>query len=174
MTPVLLTERLLLRPFEHEDAHALGLLLNDPKVAVGICSAPLPFTTLHASARILMIRAREAAGLDYAWAIEDLDGELIGTLGLSETHTGALRLGYAYAQSSWGQGFASEALSAVITWAGNHLADREIYGEVFHDNPASARVLAKAGFVESGTGARFSLARNNKEETRTFKLAEAA
>jgi [ribosomal protein S5]-alanine N-acetyltransferase len=174
MTPVLITQRLLLRPFEHEDASALALLLNDPGVAMGICSAPLPFTELHASARILMIRAREMAGKDYVWAVEDMDGNLIGNLGLSETSPNTLRLGYAYARDHWGKGYATEALISVLDWAKRHLSDCEIRAEVFHDNPASARVLAKAGFVETGTSARYSLARNGAEATRTFSLAEAA
>lgn len=174
MTPVLLTQRLLLRPFEHEDAPALALLLNDPKVAMGICSAPLPFTTLHASARILMIRAREMAGKDIAWAVEDTEGTLIGSLGLSETGPNTLRLGYAYARSHWGQGYGTEALCAVMDWASRNLPDKHIYAEVFHDNPASARILAKAGFVETGSSARFSFARDSVDDTRTFSLAEAA
>lgn len=174
MTPVLLTQRLLLRPFEHEDAAALATLLNDPGVAMGICSAPLPFTILHASARILMIRAREVAGKDYAWAVENSDGDLIGTLGLSEVSIDTLRLGYAYARDHWGQGFGTEALSAVIDWASRNLADKQVYAEVFHDNPASARILSKLGFVETGTGARYSFARNGTDQTRTFAMAQAA
>lgn len=174
LTPVLITQRLLLRPFEHEDASALAALLNDPRVAMGICNAPLPFTTLHASARILIIRAREAAGKDFVWAVENMEGELIGTLGLSETTAGTMRLGYAYGRDHWGKGFASEALSAVMEWASRQLSIREIHSDVFYDNPASARVLAKAGFTETGNSARFSLARNGSEVTRTFALLEAA
>jgi [ribosomal protein S5]-alanine N-acetyltransferase len=174
MTPVLMTSRLLLRPLEHEDASALAGLLNDPKVAKGICSAPLPFTQLHASARILMIRAREMAGKEFAWAVENEVGDLIGTLGLSETTSGALRLGYAYARESWGQGIASEALSAVMDWASRHLVGREIFSDVFHDNPASARVLAKQGFVETGSSARFSLAREGSDLSRRYGMGEAA
>lgn len=174
MTPVLISQRLLLRPFEHEDAPALAALLNDPGVAMGICSAPLPFTQLHASARILMIRAREMAGKDFVWAIEDLDGNIIGNLGLSETTIGTMRLGYAYAADQWGKGYASEALLAVMDWASRHLTASEIRAEVFLDNPASARVLAKAGFTEIGNSARYSLARNAREATRTFALREAA
>jgi RimJ/RimL family protein N-acetyltransferase len=142
MTPVLISQRLLLRPFEHEDAPALALLLNDPGVAMGICSAPLPFTTLHASARILMIRAREVTGKDYVWAVEDMDGTLIGNLGLSETTNGTMRLGYAYARNQWGKGYATEALTTVLDWVSRHVTIGEIRAEAFLDNPASARVLA--------------------------------
>ena len=174
LTPVLLTSRLLLRPFEHDDAPALAALFNDPGVAMGICSAPLPFTQLHASARILMIRAREVAGKDYVWAVEDTDGTLIGNMGLSEMTGGTMRLGYAYARAQWGKGYATEALAAVMDWVSRNLTIGEIRAEVFLDNPASARVLAKAGFTETGNSARFSLARNASEATRTFALLEAA
>ena len=174
LTPVLMTQRLLLRPFEHEDAPALATLLNDPGVAMGICNAPLPFTKLHASARILMIRAREIAGKDFVWAVEDPDGNLIGSLGLSETTTGMKRLGYAYARAHWGKGYATEALIAVMDWVSRYQASWDIHAEVFHDNPASARVLAKAGFSETGKSARFSFARDSRDATRTFALPIAA
>jgi [ribosomal protein S5]-alanine N-acetyltransferase len=174
LTPVLLSNRLLLRPFEHEDAPALAKLLNDPVVAMGVCSTPLPFTDLHASARILMIRAREATGKDFIWAVEDTEGNLIGNLGLSETTSGTMQLGYAYARAHWGKGFATEALTAVLDWVSRNLAIGEIFADVFVDNPASARVLAKLGFVETGSRARFSLARETSDLTRTFKLLEAA
>jgi [ribosomal protein S5]-alanine N-acetyltransferase len=174
LTPVLLSSRLLLRPFEHEDAPALARLFNDPAVAMGVCSAPLPFTELHASARIMTVRAREAAGKAFVWGVEDTQGLLIGTLGLTQTAPAVFRLGYAYARAYWGKGIASEAMTSMMDWASRHLGGSEIYGEVFTDNPASARVLAKAGFVEVGTSARFSLARDGNEQTRTFSWKEAA
>jgi [ribosomal protein S5]-alanine N-acetyltransferase len=124
MTPVLISQRLLLRPFEHEDAAAWAQLLNDPSVATGICSTPLPFTHLHASARILMIRAREVTGNDFIWAVEDMDGNLIGSLGLSDIGSGVAGLGYACARDHWGKGYATEALSAVLDWASRHLPVR--------------------------------------------------
>ena len=174
LTPVLLTSRLLLRPFEHDDAPALATLFNNPSVSMGICSAPLPFTQLHASARILMIRAREVAGKDYVWAIEDMDGTIIGTLGLELSTQRVATLGYALAQDFWGCGYATEAASAVLNWAGRNLILSEIRAEVFADNPTSARVLAKLGFVETGTSARFSLARLDADPTRTFSRSELA
>ena len=117
-----------------------------------------------------MIRAREVAGKDYVWAVEDMEGALIGNLGLSETGIGIVRLGYAYASAHWGKGYATEALGAIMDWVSRHLTISEIRAEVFHDNPGSARVLAKAGFTETGTSARYSLARNGSEATRTFAL----
>lgn len=174
LTPVLLTSRLLLRPFEHEDAPALARLFNDPAVAMGVCSAPLPFTLLHASARILMVRAREAAGKDFVWGVEDMEGQLIGTLGLTQTSPDSFRLGYAYARSQWGKGVASEAMTSVIDWASRHLSGTDIYAEVFDDNPASARVLTKAGFIHTGQSARFSLARDGSDITQTYGWKVAA
>ena len=174
LTPVLLTSRLLLRPFEHEDATALARLLNDPAVAVGVCSVPQPFTKLHAAARILMIRAKEMAGLDFAWAIEDVEGALVGTLGLAMAGTGIANLGYSLSQHIWGHGYATEAVSAVLEWSARNLPLQEIRAEVFVDNPASARVLAKLSFEEIGFSSRFSLARLDTDPTRVFRLREIA
>jgi RimJ/RimL family protein N-acetyltransferase len=174
MTPVLLTERLLLRPFEHEDASTLAQLLNDPAVAVGVCSVPHPFTPLHAAAHILMIRAKEMAGTDFAWAVEDMDGVIIGSINLALSSEGIATLGYALAQEHWGQGFATEAVGIVLDWATRSLIVKELQAEVFTDSPASIRVLEKLGFVDVGSGTRFSLARLGSDETRVFARREAA
>ena len=56
-----------------------------------------------------------------------------------------LRIGYLFAESAWGQGFASELLEGLVAWTGRAGPVR-LVGGVGKDNPASARVLEKAGF----------------------------
>lgn len=63
-----------------------------------------------------------------------------------EANSQIRHIGYLLSESYWGQGIASEALSAVVT----HLPEQVLKAGVAKDNPASARVLMKAGFeIES-------------------------
>jgi RimJ/RimL family protein N-acetyltransferase len=171
MTPVLLTERLLLRPFEHEDAGALATVMNDPQVARGVCAAPVPFTPLHGAARILMMRAAEARG-DLAWAVEQADGTLAGLVTLTQGG-GTHELGIAIASPLWGQGLGREALSAVLSWLDRANPAARITVEVFADTPAALRLLEGLGFVRLGTSSRFSLARGRSDAVAVFGRAAA-
>ena len=169
MTPALLTHRLLLRPLEHEDSLALADLLNRPEVARGLCTIPRPFTPLHASAMILMVRAAEGRGLEFVWAVENSDGDVVGQIGLRQVRLGAAQLGYAFLPEFWGQGLGSEAMEAVLDWARRQANFDTIEAEAHSDNPASLHLLEKLGFVQKGSVQRFSLAQQSEIPLMSFQ-----
>lgn len=72
-------------------------------------------------------------------------GELIGHVGLSPLG-GEVEVGYAIQESHQGKGYATEAVAAMTAWALATFALSRIVGVVSGENPASARVLAHAGF----------------------------
>ena len=77
-------------------------------------------------------------------------GELVGCVGLAAGSAGAApELGYWIARDHWGRGFASEAVRALLKLA-RVLGHRQIEARHFVDNPASGRVLVKAGFSPTG------------------------
>lgn len=78
-------------------------------------------------------------------AIDD-DGEFVGTIG-SFTLEGKREVTYWVAPERWGQGLASRALRAFLAIE----STRPLYGRVAGHNAASAKVLARAGFVEVAT-----------------------
>jgi RimJ/RimL family protein N-acetyltransferase len=78
-------------------------------------------------------------------AIDDDDGEFVGTIG-SFTMEGEREVTYWIAPARWGQGLASRALRAFLAIE----STRPLYGRVADHNGASAKVLARAGFVEVG------------------------
>jgi [ribosomal protein S5]-alanine N-acetyltransferase len=170
MTPVLLTDLLMLRPFEHEDAQAFADVMNHESVAYGVCAEPLPFTSLHASARILMIRAAEMQGRDLAWAIEGPDGGLIGMVALRSRGNDVADLGFAIHPDWQGQGHARAALTAVLDWLGVHRPTLSVQVDVFQDQPAALTVLEKLGFMQMGAGPRFSIARERADPAVSFVL----
>ena len=70
------------------------------------------------------------------------DNKLIGLLILAFTDARTVHLGYLLAEESWGKGYASELVQGLAVASASHL----LVGGVATDNPASARVLIKAGF----------------------------
>lgn len=75
------------------------------------------------------------------------DGRLIGSTGLGFETRFRAATGYVFAQDSWGQGFATEALRAVVALA-PELGVRRLYALCHPDHVASQRVLDKCGFSQ--------------------------
>jgi [ribosomal protein S5]-alanine N-acetyltransferase len=59
-------------------------------------------------------------------------------------------VGYWLAEEFWGRGIMTEAVTAVTDFCFENFPLRRICAEVFANNPASARVLEKAGFIFEG------------------------
>jgi [ribosomal protein S5]-alanine N-acetyltransferase len=60
-----------------------------------------------------------------------------------------LNLFYRYAPSAWGQGFASEAATAVAAWASRQVPDLPLIARVRPANVASQRVAIRAGLIRA-------------------------
>jgi RimJ/RimL family protein N-acetyltransferase len=78
-----------------------------------------------------------------------------------------MEVGYWLGRPFWGFGYMTEALSAAMAWAAGPWGRRWMVSGHFDDNPASGRVLIKAGFLPTGEIRwRFSLARGEAAPTR--------
>ena len=85
------------------------------------------------------------------WMIEFEDGTHIGELcfkGLDEN--GVAEIGYGISEYYQNQGFASEAVQAVVTWAFSEPNVTAIEAEADANNMPSQRVLEKCGFEPNG------------------------
>ena len=100
------------------------------------------------------------------WLLFQRDtGALVGSIGVSIHGTQAC-FGYVLAREFWGRGYAAEALRHLVEWA---LAQPEIYRAwAFCDveNPASARVMEKAGMTREGVLRRWHIGPNLGPEPR--------
>lgn len=131
----LATARLRLRPWgPARGIEGLERLLR-PAVL-----APLPPSLQERDpARWIAARRAEAEVL----AIE-ADSALVGVALLAGRDP--VHLGYLLAEEAWGKGFASEAVAGLLA----ALPGESFRAGVARDNPASGRVLVKAGFAVVG------------------------
>ncbi|AWN22318.1 N-acetyltransferase [Deinococcus irradiatisoli] len=77
-------------------------------------------------------------------------GQALGMIGPKGPLSGAVDIGYGLRPSSWNQGFASEAAQAVSDWLLSLPHVECVTADTAVGNAASARVLEKSGFVETG------------------------
>ncbi len=151
--PVLETARLVLRPFVPADATALTAAIADERVARQTLSVPHPYPAGAAEAFIARCAEEWEAGQAVTWAItHQEEGTVIGAIAirLARAHHRG-EIGYWLAVPSWGRGIMTEAVGAVVAHGFGALTLHRLEARIFPDNAASARVLAKCGFIQEGT-----------------------
>jgi RimJ/RimL family protein N-acetyltransferase len=164
--PEIATPRLRLRPLRHADAALIGLYASDPRVARMTARIPHPYPPGLAEA--FVARTLSPAAAETVWALDAGGGNgLIGTIGLRR-RDGEAEIGYWVAPAFWNAGYASEAVEALVAHAAAQGLSA-LAADVFQDNLASARVLARAGFVSTGPGETHSLARGGMVPTFRYR-----
>jgi len=142
---------LIMRPWRAADLKALVHHANNRKIWLNVRDRfPHPYTAADARAWI-EIRAADA-GNPYNFAIE-FEGDAIGGIGMeffTDVHRLTAEIGYWLGEPFWGRGFATIALRAVTGYAFATFDLRRIQATVYEWNPASMRVLEKAGFQLEG------------------------
>jgi RimJ/RimL family protein N-acetyltransferase len=78
------------------------------------------------------------------------DGAIIGSTGLAFETSYRASTGFVLAKDTWGAGFASEALGAVVRIA-ETVNVRRLYALCHVSHDKSARVLERCGFIREGT-----------------------
>jgi RimJ/RimL family protein N-acetyltransferase len=147
------TARLLLRPVVPGDVDALHALLTDPAVRRHLLDGETVSRDFVARsiADSQAAFARIGCGL---YAVHEADQEPLPgqrpLLGLCGFHLSGMpperQLVYALAPAAWGQGYASEAVRAVIARA-RALRFKAIVATTDADNTASIAVLRACGFT---------------------------
>lgn len=167
------TRRLWLRWPTARDAETIQRLAGDPAVAEMTAGIPLPFERAAADAFVVASRAGNAAGTGLILALCERarPGRAIGVIAITrEAEEAPPYLGYWLGRPSWGQGLMTEAANAVVqAWfAWTPAARLDASARV--TNPASRRVLEKAGFVWTGRGIASFPARGGEREVDRFRL----
>jgi RimJ/RimL family protein N-acetyltransferase len=152
-TPTLPTARLRLRPFRDADANDLFALHASAHV-LRYWDSPPWADRARAERFITACRRMAEEGTGARLAVDRVsDGAFIGWCSLNSWNPDyrSASMGYCYDDAAWGQGYATEAARAVLTWAFDTLDLNRVQAETDTRNAASARVLEKLGFAGEGT-----------------------
>lgn len=153
--PLLLTERLELRPVAAADMGDLVELNGDPAVMTFIRGrAATPAETQAEWQQRLAHQSNASLGLGY-WVGRD-KGVFVGWWSASwfAQRPEIAGIGYRLRTSAWGRGLATEGARAMVAQAFSSPAIAVVYASTMAVNGASRRVLEKAGLTHTRTWVR--------------------
>jgi len=151
-TPNLQTDRLRLRPFADSDLEAIYALQSNARV-LRYWDSPPWSDRARARAFLDACRKMEQEGSGCRLAIElEATRSFIGWCSMFRWNPDfrSLGIGYCLDEPAWGNGYATEAVGAMLHWLYNELDLNRVEAELDTRNAASARVLEKLGFVREG------------------------
>lgn len=161
------TERFDLRPLRISDMGLIELYAGDGRVARMTSSIPHPLPPGTTEAFVNRCIAHERD--EDVWVIDGLKSngaELMGVIALTRMDRNQSEVAYWVAPAYWNTGLASEAVQALVK--ANPMDNATMFGAVFQDNPASAKVLTHCGFEYLGDAETFSVARDKTIPTWTY------
>ena len=154
-TRIIETERLILRPFEMKDAPAMyENWASDPEVTKYLTWPA--HSSVDVTRMVLRdwVESYERADY-YQWGItlKDSGGKPVGSISAVELNerTDAVEIGYCLGRPWWGGGVMTEALKAVTGFFIERVGVNRVEARYDTQNPASGRVMAKAGMTYEGT-----------------------
>jgi RimJ/RimL family protein N-acetyltransferase len=146
---ILAGDGFLVRRWRASDKASLLRHADDEQVSVGLSDHfPWPYTPADADD---FLQGRVIGTAD-ALAIE-IDGAAVGGIGMQrgvDVHRHGAEIGYWLGRAYWGRGLMSRIVPA---WRDHLFATqgyRRLEAKVYSNNPASAHLLEKCGFVREG------------------------
>lgn len=150
--PIFVTPRLRCRRWVAGDLDAIHAVYSDP-LGMAFVGDGSPIT-LEGCREWLAVTERNYALRGYGmFALEErATAHVVGFCGL--VHPGGQpepEVKYAFLQAAWGKGYATEAISHLLSYGHQAHGLTRIMATVAPDNLASQRVLSKAGAKEFGS-----------------------
>jgi RimJ/RimL family protein N-acetyltransferase len=143
-------ERCTLRPFRREDEPSLVRHADNRNVSRNMRDRfPFPYTAADAREWTTRVSAQSPVA-NFAIVVA---GEVVGGIGIepgTDVFRRSAEIGYWLGEPFWGRGIATEAVRAVTDYAFRTFDICRLEAGVFAWNPASARVLEKAGYALEG------------------------
>ncbi|RMF17756.1 MAG: N-acetyltransferase [Gammaproteobacteria bacterium] len=144
--PLLTTERLILRTFSPDDFEVYAALMADPRLMEYVGDGK-PQTRGQAWANLALLMGHWHMRGYGLWAVVLRDsGRLIGRCGLwhPEGWPG-VEIGWMLAREYWGQGYATEAASAVLAYAQQQRLAESLVSLIHPSNARSIAVAQRLG-----------------------------
>jgi len=146
----------VVRGWRPDDAAAIAPLADDREIWRNLRDAfPHPYTRADAEAFIARVATREPATV-FCIEVGGTASGSIGYLAHADVERFTAEIGYWLGRPYWGRGIMTAALRAVTGHALGEGGLQRLYALPYAWNPASARVLEKAGYRREGTLRRHS------------------
>ncbi|MFU7527125.1 GNAT family N-acetyltransferase [Qipengyuania sp. ASV99] len=147
--PVIETQRLILRRIGEGDAELQDRLLNTPTVMAHLGGVKTldEIRTKHEKSQALF----EHYGFGFMMLIEKASGEMVGHCGMKRVdnplapNPGDHEIGWLVREDRWRQGYAEEAMRAVIDWAFGAIRAPHLVALTSNANRGSWRLMEKLG-----------------------------
>lgn len=146
---ILQTERLILRPWDEEDAESLYKYAKDPLVG------PIAGFPVHSSVENSREVIKNVLSAEQTYAVVEKEtNEVIGSVGLMigdkshvTTDVNEAEIGYWVGVPFWGKGYIPEAVKVLLEYAFESLELKVIWCGYYKGNKKSKRVQEKCGFT---------------------------
>ena len=140
----------IIRGWKLGDEVSLQKHANNPKVSACLMDRfPSPYTIDAAIFWVNNLLEQDPL-VNFAITIDD---QVIGGIGIEprqDVYRKTAIIGYWLSEELWGRGIMPEAVKLVTNYAFEHLDFIRLQASVYSKNPASMRVLEKAGYVKEG------------------------
>ena len=146
--PVLQTERLILSQLEEKDIPFIVELLQHRIFSDLTSNIPYPYVENDARSWVEMSKEAFENNTGYTFAIRNKEGQIIGAIGLHDRDDDKAELGYWIGIPYWNKGYVTEAAKGIIDFGFDELKLNKIFATHFLHNPASGRIMEKAGMEQ--------------------------
>ncbi|MGW6302732.1 GNAT family N-acetyltransferase [Peribacillus butanolivorans] len=172
MFPILETERLILREITKEDAEGIFACFSNENVTRYYGQETLEsIEEAEKFVDFFSNNYNEKRGI--RWGIEKKETKgIIGTIGFNAwlpKHKRA-EIGYEIHPEQWGKGYASEAVSRVLTYGFDVMNLTRIGAVVFLNNEASKKLLTNIGFQKEGVLKKYMYQNGVAHDTYLYSL----
>ncbi len=140
-----------IRNWREDDLDRLVRLADNRKIWLALRDRfPSPYTR-DAGKEWLGVVLAASPPTTFVIAVEDQLAGSIGIIPGTDIYARTAEVGYWLGEEYWGRGLAAEALNGFAPWVFEEFKLARLWAAVFVNNPGSARVLEKAGFVREAT-----------------------
>lgn len=164
-------DKFTLRPFIGSDAEALAKHLNNRKIWLNARDyIPYPYSVQDAHDFFDLTAMNDNIELAIV-----VDGQAVGCVGIEpqeDVERLSAEIGYWLSEDYWGAGIVSEAVKTVCDYVFENTKIIRLFATVYEYNPASMRILEKAGFSRIGIQHKAAIKDGRIIDTHLFELVK--
>lgn len=147
------TDRLILKNINQDDREFVFSVFSD-KVVTKYLYDEEPLTNMEGADEIINTYLQPEPRYQHRWIlIRKEDGVKMGTCGFHcwYPEEGKVEVGYDLKEAYWGNGYMTEALNEIISFAVRKMKVGKIFAYIFVGNGKSINLSTKLGFEREGT-----------------------